>query len=86
MNPRALLLIVLVVVVVVLLAAWLWSRRSSSRRADLVRARRELNLALVAIQQISLQVDLYRDIDSPLAAAVRPTLTEFNTKRLELYK
>jgi hypothetical protein len=86
LNPRVVLLIVLAAVAVAALIVWWMSRSAGVRRKDFRRVQLERDYAVRALHEISQYVDVYRDIDSLLAAAVRPSITEFNQNRMELYK
>jgi hypothetical protein len=83
MNPRAALLIIVAAVIVLGLLVWLaiwWiGRQAGVRRAEYKRMTQ-------AIAQIDAKADLYRDIDSVLAADVRQIIRNLNTDRMDRYQ
>jgi hypothetical protein len=88
MNPRAVFLLILAAVVVLAaiigLAVWLIGRQAGVRRREFRRIQAERNLLASAIADINTAADLYRDIDSVLAARVRGTVRALESNRLEL--
>lgn len=90
MNPRAFFFIVLAVIAI--LAALIgigylivWKRAGVNVR-EFKRTRRDRDLAIEALWQIKSEVIMYSDIDSPLAAKLRPILEKHDRERIENYK
>lgn len=90
MNPRAVALILLAVAVALfllyVLAVWLVRRQAGVRRAEFNRVRRERDVLAKAMHAIELRADLFRDIDSPLATAVRDIIRQSDVDRMEINK
>lgn len=88
MNPRAFLLIALAVIAVLLVLGggvyWLISRNAGVRRKEFEAMRRERNNALDALDKIEESVRTWSDIDSVLAASIRPVLHEHAAQRREI--
>lgn len=88
MNPKAVAAIVIVALVVlaalVALAMWWLSRQAGVRRAEYRQMQRDRNAALLAVQQIDMKADQWRDVDSVLASEIRTIVRELNNNRMEL--
>ena len=80
-------LIVLAIVVIVglgFLTYWALGRRAGVNRRELARVRAERKLLSSALASVEDAIDQYRDIESPLAAAIRTIIRDTREKRENL--
>lgn len=90
MNPKAFFLIVLAVIAILAVIIGIgylivWKRAGVNGR-EFKRTRRDRDLAVEALWEIRGAVSMYSDIDSPLAAKLRPILEKHERERIENYK
>lgn len=79
------ILLAIVALAALALVVWIIARQASGiRRREYRRLLAERNLLAVAIADITAAADLFRDIDSVLAAQVRTTTRSLDQKRLDL--
>ena len=86
MKPVAVLLIALAVAALVALIVWWIGRQAGVRQRDFKRLRAERDRLARAVMDLAAAADLYRDIDSVLAAQVRATVRTLESDRLDLYR
>lgn len=88
MNPKLAGLIILGVIIVagiiISLGIWLVQRNAGVRQAEYKKMRKERNAAEDAVKEVEKLVNQYREIDHPLASALRPTLDAYTEKKMEI--
>lgn len=88
MNPKALVEIVILVIAVIamltVLIVWMIRRNAGVRRAEYEAMRTERNNAWTALADVEESIDATSDIDSPMAAKIRPIIREHNAERMEV--
>lgn len=85
------ILIVIIVVLVVVIMAMLGNRaRSTVRRDEYQRARKNAHVAgqnllalEITVDKLEVELDNYSDIESPLAAKVRQLIREYRKGRID---
>lgn len=88
MNPKALVgiifLVAAVAAVIVLLIVWTIRRNAGVRRTEYEAMRTERNNAWTALGKVEIELDGTSDIDSLMAAKIRPIIREHNAERMEV--
>lgn len=89
MNGGVVFLIIIGIVAIlaiVFVAIFAGGRSETVRRKEFDLMRRERNAAWQAVDRIAEACEEYKDIDSPLAAKVRPIIVGYQKERLEFRK
>ena len=87
-NPKAFALIALAVIVglaiLIGLGYWLVTRNAGVRRREYAAMRTERNNAWRALNTIEDHVAQYSDLDSVLAAKIRPVIRQHNEEKMDI--